>query len=770
MSLYDEALEYHSKGRKGKIEVIPSKSVATQKDLALAYSPGVAEPCRMIAEKEDLVFEYTARGNLVAVVTNGTAVLGLGDIGPFAAKPVMEGKGILFKKFADIDVFDIELRAPKPEDVVKACEMLEPTFGGINLEDIKAPECFYIEEELRKRLSIPVFHDDQHGTAVISGAAFLNACDVIGKKLSEVRVVFSGGGAAAIACANLYVSLGVKREHILMTDSKGVIYKGRKEGMNPYKERFAAETSKRTLADAIEGADAFVGVSVKGLLTPEMVKRMAKDPIIFAMANPDPEILPEDVVAVRKDAIMATGRSDYPNQVNNVLGFPFIFRGALDVSATQINEEMKMAAVRALAALAREECPEAVSRAYGGTRFEFGRDYLIPKPFDRRVLLWVAPAVAEAAMASGVARKKIDLSAYREKLETLLGQSYTVMRGMKNKIRKVRDDFGATVSIVLPEGENLRILRAAQTIRQENIAEPVLLGNEKKISELISGHGLAEGLKGVKIIQPSLAKNREEYAQRLLQIRERKGMTPSMAESLMKQPNYYASMMVEMGHADGLLGGMTQSYPETLRPALHVIGAKPGSRLAGVYLLMTKKRIYWFADTTVNIDPTPEELADITIQTAKLARSFMTQEPRVAMLSFSNFGSNGHEIAKKVRRAREIVGARAPHLIVDGEMQVDIAVMPETAKELFPFSKIQGDANVMIFPDLHSANIAYKMMWRMGGAEAIGPVLIGMNKPVHVLQLHCDVSDVVNMATITALDVQLSKMNKHPVNDKALSS
>src|SRR5271156_1633110 len=482
MTLYEEALEYHSSGRKGKIEVIPSKPVSTQQDLSLAYSPGVAEPCRMIAEKEELSYEYTAKGNLVAVLSNGTAVLGLGDIGPAAAKPVMEGKGVLFKKFADIDVFDIELNAKNPDDVIRACEMLEPTFGGINLEDIKAPECFYIEEELKKRLKIPVFHDDQHGTAVICGAAFLNAIEIVGKKIETVRVVFCGGGAAAIACANLYLNLGVRRENIIMCDSKGVIYKGRKEGMNPYKERYAVETDKRPVGQALEGADAFVGVSVKDGISPDMIKKMTKDPIIFAMANPDPEVLPEEVMKARPDAIMATGRSDYPNQVNNVLGFPFIFRGALDTSATSINEEMKMAAVRALAQLAKEDVPESVSRAYGGTKFKFGREYLIPKPFDRRVLLWVAPAVAEAAMKSGVARKTFPIDQYRDRLEALLGSTYTIMRGIK---KRVKSSEGQLATIVLPEGEMSKILRSAQMMREDQIAEPILLGNVDLINAKI---------------------------------------------------------------------------------------------------------------------------------------------------------------------------------------------------------------------------------------------------------------------------------------------
>jgi malate dehydrogenase (oxaloacetate-decarboxylating)(NADP+) len=760
-----EALEYHSRGRKGKIEVIPTKPVSTQKDLTLAYSPGVAEPCRMIAEKEELVYEYTAKGNLVAVVSNGTAVLGLGDIGASASKPVMEGKGVLFKKFADIDVFDIELNAKDPNDVIRACEMLEPTFGGINLEDIKAPECFYIEEELKKRLKIPVFHDDQHGTAVISGAAFLNALELTGKEISKVRVVFCGGGAAAIACAQLYVNLGVKRENIMMVDTKGVIYKGRKEGMNPYKERFAVDTERRTLLEAMDGADAFVGVSVKDCVTPEMVKRMAKEPIIFAMANPDPEITPDQVAKVRPDALMATGRSDYPNQVNNVLGFPFIFRGALDTMAMQINEEMKMAAVKALAQLAKEDVPESVARAYGGQKFKYGREYLIPKPFDRRALIWVASAVAEAAMKSGVARKKIDLPKYRETLETLLGSTYTVMRGIKNRVKQTGE--GDLVSIVFPEGDNTKVLRAAQIIREEGIAEPILLGDEKRIRRRITDNEMDEVLKDVRIIHPSQSEKYEEYAQQFFDRRQRKGVTLTHARQMMRQSTYYGSMMVELGHADGLLGGAAMSYPEMLRPALHVIGAKEGSRLAGIYMMITKRKVYWFADTTVNINPSPEELADIAIQTADHVKKFMNVDPRVAMLSYSNFGSNQGPETSVVQMATEIVKRKRPDVVIDGEMQADTALVPEISAEEFPFNKVPGNANVLIFPDLQSGNIAYKLMARMGGADAIGPILVGMNKPVFVLQRGSDVNDIVNMAAITAMEILHCRTQKNGAQKNA---
>jgi len=753
MSIYKESLEYHSSGRKGKIEVVPTKAVTTQKDLSLAYSPGVAEPCVKIAEDPNLAYEYTTKGNLVAVVSNGTAVLGLGNIGAQASKPVMEGKGILFKKFADIDVFDIELNAPNPDDVIRACEMLEPTFGGINLEDIKAPECFYIEEELKKRLKIPVFHDDQHGTAVISGAAFLNALELVNKKIEDMKVVFCGGGAAAIACANLYINLGVKRSNIIMCDSKGVIYKGRTEGMNPYKDRFAVETPKRTVGEALDGADAFVGVSVKGIVTKEMVARMNRDPIIFAMANPEPEILPEDILSVRTDAIIATGRSDYPNQVNNVLGFPFIFRGALDTRSMAINEEMKMAAVKALAQLAKEDVPEYVSRAYGGQQFKFGRDYLIPKPFDRRALLYVAPAVAQAAMDSGVARIQIDTKSYREKLESFLGFTYTAMRFVRKQVRKAERDLGRKISLVFPEGEHPKILHAAKIVRDDNVCEPILLGNPEKIRAEIIRLGLQDGLDGVQIIRPSQSELLPRFAARFFEKRKRKGVTLANAEVLMKQSTYFAAMMVEEGLADGTVGGIAQSYPDTLKPALQVIGVKPGKTLAGIYMIANKKKTFWFADTTINVEPDAEALANIAATTAELVKTSTGTEPRVAMLSFSNFGSNDHPATRAPRDAVRILQERHPELIVDGEMQADTALKADISTESFPFNKVPGDANILIFPNLHAANIAYKLVWRMGGVEAIGPILVGMNKPVCVLQRGSDVNDIANMAAIIAFEV-----------------
>lgn len=754
MSNQEEALEYHSRGRKGKIEVNPTKPCITSRDLALAYSPGVAFPCLEIAEKPDDVYKYTAKGNLVGVITNGSAVLGLGNIGPLASKPVMEGKGILFKKFADIDVFDVELNAKDPEEVIQACKYLEPTFGGLNLEDIKAPECFYIEERLREELNIPVFHDDQHGTAVITAAAFLNAVEIIGKKIGEMKVVFSGGGAAALACANLIVSIGVKRENILLCDSKGVIYNGR-EGVNEYKARFAVDTPKRTLAEAMDGADAFIGVSAAGVLSQDMVKTMAEDPIIFAMANPDPEILPSDVKEVRPDAICATGRTDFPNQVNNVLCFPFMFRGALDVHAKAINEDMKLAAVKALAALAKEPVPELVSSAYGGTRFTFGREYLIPKPFDPRALLYIAPAVAEAATASGVARRPIsDMKVYREQLEHLMGNRFmVVMKTLKNTVLKYREEKKFVPKIVFPEGDNERILRAAKIVSEDRIAVPVLLGDKKEITAQMQKFAIK--IDGeFDIVDPRDSKLTQTYAEKFTEKRQRKGIIHRTAEKLIRRRGYFGPMMVEMGDADAVINGITQSYPEAIRPMVTTIGAKPGQRLAGIYVMNCKSRILFFADTTVNIETTSEQLAHVAIETAKIAEGFLQSKPRVAMLSYSNFGSAPSEQSNKVQRAVELARAASPELIIDGEMQVDTAIVPEIADEYFPFSQIQGDANVLIFPDLASANIAYKLLLRLGGAEAIGPILIGMNKPVSVLQRASTVQDVVNMTTITAMKIQ----------------
>ncbi len=745
-----DALDYHSQGRRGKIEVVSTKPCATQRDLSLAYTPGVAEPCLEIAANPDDAYRYTAKGNLVGVVSNGTAVLGLGDIGPLAGKPVMEGKGVLFKRFADIDVFDIELNSHNPDDIIKAVQMLEPTFGGINLEDIKAPECFYIEEALKKVMNIPVFHDDQHGTAIISGAALVNALEVVGKKIDKVKVVFTGAGAAGMACARLYEKLGVLHENILFVDTKGVLFKGRTEGMNKYKEYFASDSNARTLADAMKGADVFCGVSAKGIVTKEMVKSMADKPIVFAMANPDPEITYEDAVSVRDDLIMATGRSDYPNQVNNVLGFPFIFRGALDVRATAINDEMKIAASHALAKLAKEDVPDSVIRVYGGKRIEFGRDYIIPKPFDPRVLLWETVAVAQAAMATGVARTPIaDIEAYKDSLEARLGRTREMMRFYIHKAQK------APKRIVFPEGQEDKILRAANIIVEEKIATPILLGSRTIIGQKITELGL--DLEDVEVVNPKKSPKFEEYVSGYFELRKRKGITRYVAERHMKTNNEFGMMMVRNGDADGLISGLTQHYPDTVRPALQIIGTKEGvRRIAGLYMLIFKNQTLFIADATVNIEPTAEDLAEIALLTAERVKR-IDVVPRVAMLSFSNFGSSEHPLAQKVRRATQIIKQRDPNLIVDGEMMADTAMSSEMLNELYPFSTLKEPANILICPDLTSANIAYKLLSRVGGASAIGPILLGIRKPVYLLTPGVEVNDIVN---ITAMAVFASQHEK----------
>jgi len=743
----EEALAYHSSSPAGKVSVVATKPCRTQRDLSLAYTPGVAVPCLEIARDPSLVYKYTAKSNLVAVVSNGTAVLGLGNIGAAAGKPVMEGKGVLFKRFADIDVFDIELDTENADEIIRACQLMEPTFGGINLEDIKAPECFYIEEELRRTMKIPVFHDDQHGTAIISGAALLNAIELVGKRLDEIKVVFNGAGASAISCAQHYVNLGVRRENIIMCDTKGVVYKGRKAGMNPYKDRFAADTAARTLTDALVGADVFFGLSSGNCVTAEMVKTMARDPLIFAMANPDPEI-PYDVArAARPDAIVATGRSDYPNQVNNVLGFPFIFRGALDVRATTINDEMKLAATRALAALARQDVPDSVRRVYGVENLEFGRDYIIPKPFDSRVLIWEASAVAQAAMETGVAQTPVDIAEYREQLERRLGRAHEVMRSMIHKAQR------QPKRVVFPEGTEPKILRACQILVEEKIAEPILLGDEEVIQARIAELHLH--LDGIQIIDPAKSERRHAYAEEMYCLRQRKGTTRREACEMMLHRNYFGPMMVRLGDADALVGGLTQHYPDVIRPALQVIEVRHGTRrVSGVYVMITPKReIYFLADATVNIEPSAEDLAEIAVNTAELARRFDV-EPRVAMLSFSNFGSSRHPLAEKVRKAVELVRLRAPALMVDGEMQADTAVAPEILDESFPFSTLKGGANVLIFPNLEAGNIAYKLMAHLAGADKIGPILMGMSRPVHVLQWGVEVNDIVNIAAIAVVDAQ----------------
>jgi malate dehydrogenase (oxaloacetate-decarboxylating)(NADP+) len=744
----EEALAYHTGKRHGKTEVVATKPCITQRDLSLAYTPGVAEPCLAIAKDPELVYEYTNKGNLVAVVSNGTAVLGLGDIGPMASKPVMEGKGVLFKRFADIDVFDIEVDSKDPEEIIRFCELLAPTLGGINLEDIGAPECFEIEERLRKSCDIPVFHDDQHGTAIISGAALVNALEVAGKKIEDVKVVFSGAGAAGIACATFYISLGVKQENLLMMDSKGVIYEGRTEGMNKYKERFAVDTDARTLADAMKDADVFAGVSDKRLVTQEMVKTRANDPIIFALANPDPEILPEDALAVRPDVIMATGRSDYPNQVNNVLGFPFIFRGALDVASTHINEEMKLAAARALANLTKEDVPDSVVRAYGGKPFKFGRDYLIPKPFDYRVLLWETPAVAEAAIETGVARKPYSSKEdYVRELENRLSRTRRVMHGVFDQA------MADPKRIVFPEGESEKIIRAAKILADEGICKPVLLGSAENIDQLLKEHEVPK--KGIEIIDPLASDDAQVYAEVLSRTRWRQGVTLETACKAMRDPVYFGNMMVNQGDADGLIAGVTMSYPETIRPALQIHKTREGiKRAAGMYLLLFEDRMLFIADTTVNQDPTADELAEIAWLSSQAAEHYFGIKPRVAMLSYSNFGSNIDHRSQKVRDAVAIAEERWPGLLIEGEMQADTAVEPLIAQEAFPLSRIQGDANILVCPDLESANIAYKLLWRLGKVEAIGPILIGIDAAVHVLQRGVDVNDVVNMAALCVLKAQ----------------
>jgi len=743
----EDALEYHCLPVPGKLAVTPTKPCRTQRDLSLAYSPGVAVPCLEIEREPGLAYKYTGKGNLVAVVSNGTAVLGLGNIGALAGKPVMEGKGVLFKRFADINVFDIELATADPKEVIRACQLLEPTFGGINLEDIKAPECFEIEEELKRTMQIPVFHDDQHGTAIISGAALLNALELVGKELAEVRVVFNGAGASAIACAEHYIRLGVRRENILMCDTKGVLYAGRSEGMNRYKARYVRETSARTLADALKGADVCVGLSTANCVTPEMLRTMADRPVVFAMANPDPEIPYDVAVAARSDVVMATGRSDYPNQVNNVLGFPFIFRGALDVRATAINDEMKLAATRALAALAKQDVPDSVRSAYGVESMQFGREYIIPKPFDPRVLIWEASAVAQAAMASGVALEPVDVEEYREQLERRLGKAREVMRVMIQKARR------KPMRLVFAEGEETKILRASHILLEEQIAQPILLGNPEKIRARADELHLQ--LTEAKVIDPATAPQFERYAEQLYGLRQRKGVTLREAREWMLNRNIFASMMVHSGDADALIGGLTQHYPDTIRPALQVMSPREGGhKVSGVYMLITAKGdIYFLSDCTVNIEPAAEDLAQIAVDAAQMARRFNV-EPRVAMLSFSNFGSTRHRLSEKVRQAVELVRKREPGLMVDGEMQADTAVVPEIIEEDYPFSALKGGANVLVFPNLEAANIAYKLLARIGEAEVIGPILTGVTKPVHVLQRGADVNEIVNVAAIAVVDAQ----------------
>ena len=747
MSFEDEVLHYHKEPRPGKIEVVPSKPCLSQSDLSLAYTPGVAIPCRKIQAEPDRSFDYTARGNLVGVITNGTAVLGLGNIGPLAGKPVMEGKGVLFKRFADLDVFDIEIDTADPDEFIRTVKLLEPTFGGINLEDIKGPDCFYIEEKLIEAMNIPVFHDDQHGTAIISAAALLNAAEITGRRMVDLHVVINGAGAAAIACARMYMELGVPQSAILLCDSRGVIYKGRADGMNPYKEAFAAETERRTLAEAVDGADVLVGLSVKGAFTPELIARMADRPIIFPLANPDPEIGYHAAKAARPDALVATGRSDFPNQVNNVLGFPFIFRGALDVRATAINVEMKVAAVQALAELAREDVPDAVIRAYGGKPIQFGPEYIIPKPLDPRVLLKVVPAVANAAVATGVARVGLPPEDdYIRRLESILGPEREIMR--KIIFRAERDPK----RIVLPEGNHPVILRAAHHVAREGIARPRLLGDTAEIRALADQ--LHIPLDGLEIHDPSRSELLDDFTEKLFRQRARKGWSLDETRLQLRNPYVFGAMMVREGIVDGQVHGIMQSYPNAIRPVLQVISRRPGTRkVAGVYLMISRNRTMLFADATVNITPSSEDLAEIAILTAEMA-DFFGIEPRVAMLSFSNFGRTRHPDAARVQRAVEIALERKPNLKIDGEMQADTAVTEEILNREFPFNRLGQAANVLIFPELSAGNVAYKLLDRIGGAKAIGPLLMGISKPFNVLQRNIDMETVVNVIAITVAQAQ----------------
>ena len=750
-----EALDYHSQGRPGKIQVSPTKPFKNQRDLSLAYTPGVAEPCLEIQKRPEDAYTYTARGNLVAVVTNGTAVLGLGNIGALASKPVMEGKGILFKSFADIDVFDLEVGSEDPEDLIRFCQLLEPTVGGINLEDVRSPDCFYVEQRLRETLSIPVFHDDQHGTAIITGAALLNALELVGKDIAVVRVVFAGAGAAAIASAEHYVRLGVRREHIALCDAEGVVHSGRTD-LDEYKRRFAQATSARTIAELLRGADVFVGLSVGAIVTGEMIQSMADRPIVFALANPTPEIMPDEVRRARPDAIVATGRSDFPNQVNNVLGFPFIFRGALDVRAKKINDEMELAATRALAALAKEEVPESVMHAYGLERLRFGPEYLIPKPFDPRVLLWVAPAVAWAAVGSGVAGRVIDVEEYRAELDARLGRAREVMRGFSSR---AQDD---PQRIVFPEGEDARVLRAARVLADDGVARPILLGDLDAIRRLADDAGVT--LEDIELVDPRLAVDGEAMAQNLWHRRQRRGITLREARIRVKDPLYHGLLMLRQNRADALVAGADMHYADTIRPALEVIGVEPGRRhVSGIYMMVFQQQTLFFADCTVNIDPDAERLAEIASATARFVWR-LGIEPRVALVSFSNFGSAKHPAVEKVRRAVDLLHEREPALQADGEMQVDTAVVERILTRTYPFSRLRSAANVLIFPNLDAANVGYKLLDRLGGAQAIGPILVGMAQPVHVLQRGAEVNEIVNLAVIAAVDALEHRRHARPTH------
>jgi malate dehydrogenase (oxaloacetate-decarboxylating)(NADP+) len=742
-----DALNYHAQGPAGKIEVVPTKPVSTQADLALAYSPGVAEPCKEIAANPADVYKYTAKGNLVGVISNGTAVLGLGNIGPEASKPVMEGKGVLFKKFAGIDCFDIEIDATDPDEFIRIVKALEPTFGGINLEDIKAPECFRIETALREQMNIPLMHDDQHGTAIITSAALLNALEVVGKQIDKVQLVVSGAGAAAVSCLRLYLELGVKLENVVVFDKDGIITPARTD-LADMQLRFATTRPITTLAEAMQGADVFLGLSAANVLPAELLLAMAPNPIVFALANPNPEIDYDLAIATRHDIIMATGRSDHPNQVNNVLGFPYIFRGALDVRATEINEAMKLAAVHALAELAKDVVPEMVNQAYSDTTLTFGRTYLIPKPLDPRLITTISPAVAKAAIESGVARQPItDWAAYEDELRGRLGANQKLMN------RIISAAKANPKRIVFAEADNYKILKAAQTLRDENIAYPILLGNHDKIKQIAQANNLdLEGCQIIDILQEDA--KRAEYAELLYQKRQRRGITLYEGRRLLRERNYYGSMMLETGEADAFITGLTKDYGKSILPSLQVIGVEDGvKRVAGMYIIQHKKGPFFFSDTTVNIDPTAEQMVDIIGLTARAVR-FFDAEPRIAVLSYSNFGSNPGDLPDKARRATELAKQRYPDLILDGEMQANTALNPQLLQEQYPFSELaqKGGANTLIFPNVISGNIAYKVLQEIGGAEVIGPVLMGMRKPVHILQLGASVREIVNMAAIAVVD------------------
>tara|TARA_R110001592_G_scaffold325782_4_gene606196 strand:- start:87242 stop:89518 length:2277 start_codon:yes stop_codon:yes gene_type:complete len=752
-NLKKEALEYHSSGRPGKIEVIPTKPYGTQHDLALAYSPGVAAPCNEIAEDVNKVFDYTSKGNLIGVISNGTAVLGLGDIGPEASKPVMEGKGILFKVFADIDVFDIELDARDPDLFVQTVKAMAPTFGGINLEDIKAPEAFDIEERLKKELNIPIMHDDQHGTAIVSAAALLNALELAGKKIGDVKIVISGAGAAAISCSRLYISLGVNVDNLIMCDSKGVIHKNR-ENLDKRKAQFATDNKATDLEEALVGADVFLGLSKGNIMTPKMLLSMADNPIVFACANPDPEIDYDLAMDTRKDIIMATGRSDHPNQVNNVLGFPYIFRGALDVRASSINEEMKLAAVKALAALAKEPIPEEVSEAYGERNLKFDRTNIIPKPVDPRLITRVSIAVAKAAIESGVAQKPItDWNKYKLELNQRLGLEKKLFRNMTMYAKQ------SNKKVVFAEAEAYKVLRAAQTVRQQRIATPILLGNRAKIESIIEEYNLS--LSGVEIIDPKSVTSSDmqvQYANDYFESRKRKGVTLYDAKKAMTDRNYFGSMLVKNGYADAFVSGITRSYAEVLRPALRVMGVEQGvNKVAGMYVILAKDKPYFFADTTVNVNPTAEEIAEIAHLTYTTVKKFGIK-PNLALLSYSNFGSTSGADADKMRLAREIIIKKYPEITVDGDIQANFAVNQDLLKEIFPFSSLVGEsANTFIFPNLSAGNISYKLLHELAGIDAVGPILMGMKHSMHVLTHGCTVNEIVNMVTIAVMDARFKQ-------------